>query len=278
MADIGTGYLSSESMIEPSGYIVHGSVVNITYTYDSGNAIMFYDVLLDEVWWDRAHEGDSALAAGDKITVFQSGGYIPGDVFSEYRGGRPEVPADSLVMQTIMGIPFPENGAEYVLFLQDSPEPKYDGVFMVTGVYQGRYEVKNGTVSRYCPEKRFAPSDVELYTDNGITLDELREHVLEAIENYQPPQIPTLEEILDNFIAKRQSFVDYEKESAEAIGALEEYEDYLKGLQEPIDKLPAFFSRVLKRNDEIASKADSHPSVLLLDSSSPDLTYGGDTY
>ena len=87
--DLGTGYLTPESLVPDSQLIVLGTVTRVTCTDVDGDAVTLYDMELEEVWLDDHASGGGALIPGDRITVLQPGGYIRGDVFSAGRGGRP---------------------------------------------------------------------------------------------------------------------------------------------------------------------------------------------
>ena len=275
-ADIETSYLTAESLVPDSAYIVKGKVEKVTYSHVDGNAITFYDLQLEEVWADRVHEGDEALIAGDIITVYQPGGYVLGDVFSSYRSEKINIPADSLVLQTILGMPLPIEGAEYVLFMTDSPEPAYKGIFMVTGVYQGRYIIEGDQVRRYAPENE------NPYLDEGQNINQLRETVFQALEEIRPIHPPTLEECLENYLANIQSSIEFEKQQMEDYPEEEEWtaqsESRIEELKNQEIQLPAFMKKVLSRADGIAARATEHPSILLLSHTSPEKAYGGNSF
>ena len=272
-ADIETSYLSAESLVPESAYIVKGTVVKVTYSQVSGNALTFYDVQLDEVWADRVHEGDEALIAGDTITIYQSGGYILSDVFMSYRSEKLDIPPGTLVLQTILGIPLPEEGAEYVLFLTDTLDPTYDGVYMVTGVYQGRYVIEEETVSRYYPEKN------DPYLDEGQTVDQLKETVAKALAKAKTIEQPTLEECLEDYLTSLQFLIEAVQRDMEQYPESREYDlGRIEEWENKIALVPPFIEKVLSRADRIAACATDHPSVLLLSHMSPEKAYGGNSF
>lgn len=272
-ADIETSYLTAESLVPESAYIVKGTVDKVTYSQVSGNALTFYDVQLDEVWADRVHEGDEALIAGDTITIYQSGGYILSDVFMSYRSEKLDIPPGTLVLQTILGIPLPEEGAEYVLFLTDTLDPIYDGVYMVTGVYQGRYVIEEKTVSRYYPEKN------DPYLDERQTVDQLKETVAKTLAEAKLIEQPTLEECVENYLAGIQRQIDFRKQEMEDYHTEDEFAlRLIEQWETQIEQFPPFIEKVFSRADQIAARATEHPKVLLLSGMSPEKAYGGNSF
>ena len=268
-ADISTSYLTAETLVPDSDYIVKGQVVKVTYSHASGNAITFYDVRLDEVWADRVHEGDEMLIPGDTITIYQSGGYIPADVFTSYRSEKLNTSSESVILQTVLGIPLPEEGAEYVLFLTDALDPAYDGVYMVTGVYQGRYVIEGEQVSRYNPEMELP------YRDDGQTLSQLKETVLKVLTGGISIQQPTLEECLENYLAIIRSLIKAKEKETDTYP---EYKELIGNWESAISQLSAFIGKVLSRADQIAEQAAERPRVLLLSRMRPEKAYGGDSF
>lgn len=267
---IGTSYVTARSLVPDSGYIVRGTVIRVTYANRDGNAMILYDVQLAEVWADRVHPAEQSLGAGDCITVFQSGGYLPGDVFEEYHRSGLNLTADQLVLQNIADIPFPEEGDEYVLFLTDYPEPELAGVYTVTGIYQGRYEIEGETASRFYPEET-AP-----YQDNGAAVEELKAAVLDALENNRPEPPLTLEAVLENYLTQLRSVLESEKKTLNETEGEEDgtfLSGVVEGHEKQIEQLPAFYERVLSRADAIAAETEENPSVLLLSGTTPEKAY-----
>lgn len=275
--DLGTSYLTPESLVPDSQLIVHGTVTRVTCSDVDGDAVTLYDVELEEVWLDDQAGGAGALIPGDRITVLQPGGYIPGDAFSAARGGRPGYTSEDLVLQTYFGTPLPVVEDEYVLFLTEASV--FPGVYAVTGFYQGRFTVDGESVSRYRPEGT-AP-----YADDAATLSELRARIEALPADFVPPALPGFDEVLNAYLAEIQQTADSEREAIRPYEGNASKPPYVGSAEKDIafygqiiEKLPDFYHGVLSRADEIAAGSDYHPSVLMLDQQTPDKVFGGNSF
>ncbi|MBR2717238.1 MAG: hypothetical protein IKD79_05830 [Oscillospiraceae bacterium] len=275
--DIGTSYLYPESLVPDSEYVVLGKTADVTFANAEGSAVTLYDVELEEVWLSPGGNGD-VLIPGDRITVLQPGGYTPGDAFAAARGGRQDMSADELVLQTVFGMPLPEVGDEYVLFLTEATGSAFSGVYAVTGVWQGRFRINGERVSRYRPPRHAS------YADSAETLDELRAQIADTLAGSVPRQ-PGFDKVLENYFEfirdleelHRGYILRYGDDESMA-PSIESDERQIALLEQIMEELPDFYHGVLSRADGIAERAGERLSVLLLDGLMPCRAYGGDTF
>lgn len=147
-------YKDQSELYEVATNVVYGTVKDTAYFDESGAAHILYDFAIDEVY-------KGSLNEGDVISVLTLGGYVRLSKYIEVYGNtRFEDYTDEQINATVMesdnmGIPTPEVGDKYLLFLSDpiaDEAPFPNGAYVEKGSFMGRYAEQGDEFVRYKPE------------------------------------------------------------------------------------------------------------------------------
>ena len=135
-----------EDLSEYASLIVSGEIAELYYTSIDGDAWMQMDVLLTSC-------ESGALEAGDRISVYASGGYIPcsehfdEDIIDDYYSDVPQDVLESTILQCLNeGAPLPEKGEEYLFFLVPASGSRPDGTYeLLTGYSGSMFQIDGDT-------------------------------------------------------------------------------------------------------------------------------------
>ncbi len=179
-------YYRVSELYEDSTDILHGTVKS-TENFDEtgvGNTLYQFEIT-------KTYKGD--LQPGQTISVMTSGGYVRVskmiEVFdNEFRfSDLTEAQKQNGVYEDFfMGVPIPEAGEEYVLFLastkDDDPQPPFpSGIYVEKGTFQARFvKREDGTFSRHVPPYEpefFKDLDTQETPKQSFTLPELEQEI-----------------------------------------------------------------------------------------------------
>lgn len=279
-ADIGDRYPNAESLIAKTEAVVTGTVLDVKYSVVNGVAVMYYDFQIDECW-------EGKFSSGDKITVAQDGGYIPGDIFRQTHdtsGDTSSLTKDDLVKQNLFDTPYPEAGQRYVLFLETSPDPLYEGIYRAVGGFMGKYVIDGKSVSRYQPDSVPDLYSGMKYSTDPSSLGSFKDFVVKAVSNYIPPAPPTFEEMRANYLIFIEAYrntlsKDIEEFTADGNKEAAVYsQKILDNTNAGLDDYIAFYDNMVSFVQKTAAEQKYHPRILLLSFTSPLLVAGGDTF
>lgn len=184
-------YTDVADLYPDSENIISGTVVDISYSDEDAVAATYCTVAVDEVL-----KGEE-IESGSLVTVALSQGFCRVSKYAEVYGNDHFPDFDmskgdtTYFVYAFDGEPLVQNGETFVLFLSPKLEhPAIDGGYFVPiGIFMGRYQLnEEGLYERYAPDTDFyAVTDTvtrSTKTEQPMTLDELREQILEAEELY----------------------------------------------------------------------------------------------
>lgn len=153
VADFEKIYKTKEELYDASQNVVYGTVKELSYFDESGAAHILCTFAVEEVY-------KGSLAENDLISVLTAGGYVRLSKRIEIYGkGKFENYTEKQINNTViksdnMGMPTPEVGDKYLLFLSapiDNEPPFPDGVYCAMGDFMGSYVQQGDEFVRYKP-------------------------------------------------------------------------------------------------------------------------------
>ena len=148
-----TLYKNKGELYDDATNVVYGTVKDIAYFDESGAAMILYDFAIEEVY-------KGSLNQNDMISILADGGYVRLSKYVELYGKErfsnysDEQIKKAVIAYDNMGMPTPEIGDKYLLFLSppiDNEPPFPNGAYVELGSFMGRYVEQGSEFIRYKP-------------------------------------------------------------------------------------------------------------------------------